>query len=116
MPERQPHDILGVRPQASLAEVQIAFRRLAMQWHPDRCHLPEAAEKFREVHDAYHAMRQPAVRATSVPRHRESADPCCPELDWFWRDLDASLRVEPEALTSFFARVEAGLKRVFRPA
>lgn len=83
-----------------------------MQWHPDRCHLPEAAAKFCEIHDAYHAMREPAVR----PGPRPAGEPCCPELDWFWRDLDASLRVEPEVLASFFSRVEAGLKRVFRPA
>lgn len=34
---------------ASLSEIKKAYRRLSMEWHPDRNSSPEASEKFRKV-------------------------------------------------------------------
>lgn len=51
-----PHQILGLSPSASVAEVRKAFRRLAMRWHPDRNPSPEAAERFRQIRAAHDAL------------------------------------------------------------
>jgi DnaJ-class molecular chaperone len=47
------HGILRVRRNATPAEIKKAYRKLAMQYHPDRNKAPEAAERFREISEAY---------------------------------------------------------------
>ncbi|MBL8457900.1 MAG: DnaJ domain-containing protein, partial [Zoogloea sp.] len=47
MSEPDFHQILGVTPSASAAEIKRAFKRLAMRWHPDRNADPRAHEQFR---------------------------------------------------------------------
>lgn len=54
-----PCAILGVGPEASLAEVKRAYRRLAMQWHPDRNPSAAAEAEFRRVHAAYELFLDP---------------------------------------------------------
>ncbi|MCA0187415.1 MAG: DnaJ domain-containing protein, partial [Proteobacteria bacterium] len=43
------HQILGVKPDASAAEIKRAFKRMAMRWHPDRNPDPDAHEQFRRA-------------------------------------------------------------------
>lgn len=48
------HAVLGIRPEASPAEVKKAFKELAFQYHPDRNpHNPVAEERFKELVEAY---------------------------------------------------------------
>jgi hypothetical protein len=51
---------LGVEPTATLAEIQRAYRDLALEYHPDR-NPPgsDTAEKFKIIQDAYEALSQP---------------------------------------------------------
>ena len=51
----KPHDVLGVPPDASLSAVRAAYKKLAMQHHPDRA--GGDAVRFREVQTAYDALR-----------------------------------------------------------
>jgi DnaJ domain len=44
---------LGVRSDADLSEVKVAFRRLSLEYHPDRNTSPEAGKKFDAVSEAY---------------------------------------------------------------
>src|SRR5207248_5972583 len=67
---RVTHDYyaqLGVKRDADEAEIKKAYRRLAMQYHPDRVGPDEkqAAEaKFKEITEAYEVLRDPEKRAT----------------------------------------------------
>lgn len=54
-----PHDVLGVPKTASLAQIKTAYRRRAMQTHPDRG--TDGAE-FAQVAGAYAVLSDPARR------------------------------------------------------
>jgi uncharacterized protein YgiM (DUF1202 family) len=54
---------LGVAHTASAAEIKQAFRRLAMQGHPDRNPSTAAEETFKQLVQAYEALHHPVKRA-----------------------------------------------------
>ncbi len=47
------YEVLGVPKDASKDQIKDAYRKLAMQFHPDRNKAPEAEEKFKEISEAY---------------------------------------------------------------
>ena len=47
------YEVLGVQKNASKDEIKDSYRKLAMQYHPDRNKEPEAEEKFKEISEAY---------------------------------------------------------------
>ncbi|XP_076053173.1 dnaJ homolog subfamily B member 9-like isoform X3 [Oratosquilla oratoria] len=53
---RDFYEILGVERDASEKDIKKAFRKLALQYHPDRNHEPDAEEKFREIAEAYETL------------------------------------------------------------
>src|SRR5258707_7667285 len=56
---------LGVARTASDDEIKRAYRKLAMQSHPDRNNgSAEAEAKFKEITEAYDVLRDPNKRAT----------------------------------------------------
>ena len=56
--------VLGVPRDASDDDIKKAYRRLAMQWHPDRNGgSKEAEEKFKTITEAYDVLRDPQKRA-----------------------------------------------------
>lgn len=55
--------ILGVEPTAGEAEIKTAYRRLARKFHPDVSKETGAEERFKEVNEAYEALRDPQKRA-----------------------------------------------------
>ena len=47
---------LGLKSDASLADIKKAFRQKASQFHPDRNSDPDAPARFREVQEAYDVL------------------------------------------------------------
>ena len=54
---RAPHEILGVASNASPDEIKRAYRKLAIQHHPDRDKSPGAEERMKEINGAYDRMK-----------------------------------------------------------
>ena len=55
---------LGIEKTASDDDIKTAYRRMAMQYHPDKNGgSKEAEEKFKEVSEAYDVLRDPQKRA-----------------------------------------------------
>ena len=58
------YDVLGVGQKSSADEIKKAFRKKAMQFHPDRNQGNEKAEqKFKEVNEAYDILKDDQKRA-----------------------------------------------------
>ncbi len=72
------YSILGVERNATEEEIKKAYRRLALQHHPDKEHGNE--ETFKEINEAYSVLKDPAKRmqydqfgtAGVGPGHREA--------------------------------------------
>ena len=59
------YSTLGVERDAPDEEIKKSYRKMAMQYHPDRNGgSKEAEEKFKEITEAYDVLRDPQKRAT----------------------------------------------------
>lgn len=58
------YKILGVERNASEEDIRKAYRKLAMQYHPDRNpNDTQAEERFKEINEAYQVLNDPTKRA-----------------------------------------------------
>lgn len=60
MAKRDYYEVLGVSKSASADEIKKAFRRLAVQHHPDKEGGDET--KFKEINEAYEVLKDPSKR------------------------------------------------------
>jgi len=62
--KRDYYEVLGVPRTSSKDEIKDAYRKLALQYHPDRNKSPDAEEKFKELSEAYAVLSDDEKRAT----------------------------------------------------
>ena len=51
------YEILGVSKDATAEEIKKSYRKLSLQYHPDKN--PEGEEKFKEISEAYNILGDP---------------------------------------------------------
>lgn len=74
MPVKDHYKTLQVKPDASLQDIKKAYRRLAMQYHPDKTGNDRyAAAFFKEIYEAYAILSNPQKREAY---HQER---------WYWK-------------------------------
>jgi curved DNA-binding protein len=56
------YEALGVKPEATDAEIKAAYRKLARKYHPDKNKEPGAEDKFKAVNEANEALKDPEKR------------------------------------------------------
>lgn len=61
--KRDYYEVLEVSKTASEAELKAAYRKQALQWHPDRNKSKEAGARFKEVNEAYEILSNKDKRA-----------------------------------------------------
>ena len=57
------YKILGIKREATQAEVKSAYRKLAKKYHPDVNKTPEASEKFKDINEAFEVLSDKDKRA-----------------------------------------------------
>jgi molecular chaperone DnaJ len=61
--KRDYYEVLGIPRNASTEDIKKAFRKLAFQYHPDRNRADGAADKFKEINEAYEVLSDADKRA-----------------------------------------------------
>jgi len=73
--KRDFYEVLGVNKSASAEELKKAYRQLALKYHPDRNKAADAAEKFKEISEAYEVLANPEKRQTYDQFGHSAGDP-----------------------------------------
>lgn len=66
---RDPYSILGVEREVTQDEIGAAYRRLAMENHPDVNKTGDSIARMQEINAAYRALRNPVSRAAYDRKH-----------------------------------------------
>ncbi|MDP3998430.1 MAG: DnaJ C-terminal domain-containing protein [bacterium] len=77
MEKRDFYEILGVAKNATPEELKRAYRKMALEWHPDRHQQDKkvAEEKFKEINEAYEILSKPDKRSAYDQFGRAAFEP-----------------------------------------
>ncbi|GEM_PF-3161710 len=108
---------LGIGKDATYEAIKSAYRKLAVQWHPDKNPgNPDAEEKFKGILEAYEVLSDPAKR-TEYGRtgKAESYRTCNPE--WNLEDIIAYCgRINDEIYREIvYGDINRALRMIFNP-
>ena len=95
---------LGVARDAGADDIKKAYRKLARKYHPDVSKEPDAEEKFKEVAEAYEALKDPEKRAAydQLGRHAAGQE-FQPPPDWGERFAGAQTIFDDLDLSDLFS-------------
>jgi curved DNA-binding protein CbpA len=81
------YEILGLNHHADSTQIRTAYKRLAMQYHPDRNPgNPQAEEIFKVVNEAYHILSDPLKKSRYDSRlNSQHSGPVYTEA--YWREV-----------------------------
>lgn len=65
---------LGLKPDATEADVKAAWRRLVSQWHPDRNASSSAVARMQRINQALEAIREAGFQDAAMPEAPEASD------------------------------------------
>src|SRR5258708_13843214 len=70
--KRDSYEVLRLTRTCSDDDIKKAYRRLALQFHPDRNNAPEATERFKEATEAYQVLSD-AEKRSAYDRYGHAA-------------------------------------------
>ena len=73
MAKRDYYEVLGISKSATEQEIKKAYRSLAKKYHPDVNKEPDAADKFKEVQEAYESRREELSHIEDVLRKQKDS-------------------------------------------
>ncbi len=78
------YEIIGVKKDATQAEIKRAYKKLARKYHPDVSKEADAETRFKELGEAYEALKDPEKRAAydQLGENWKSGQDFNPPPDW----------------------------------
>jgi len=103
------YEILGVPRDATTDAIKKAYRKLAHKYHPDVSKDPKGEEKFKDISEAYKALKDPEARAAydKLGSHRPGED-FQPPPNWGQQFGDGQFSFEDIDLSDLFAGLGGG--------
>ena len=93
------YDILNISQNSTKDDIKKAYKKLALQYHPDRNRDPNATETFKKISEAYQILsdkndtvRKPPMRPTRPTRPTRPMRPMNPNLEELLRQLNINFQ------------------------
>jgi DnaJ-class molecular chaperone len=84
------HRVLGIRKGASRKEIQEAYRRLALAYHPDKNKDAGAEERFKEINEAYAILsgKEKPQPETKMQQRMGEEEAWASRVVWVWKNIE----------------------------